>query len=276
MIRISYALPLAAMAFGGISMTTPAHAQALEDKFWLQVAAYRPDVDTEVNIASTQRPNISTQIDLESDLDLADRDTVPAVYGGWRISKSFQIAGEFYSLSRNGSTGIRRDINFDGVTYPASATLASKFKTEVYRLTVGYTFVRRPTFEIGGALGAHLTNFDLSLAGQGSVGGETASTEVRQKKFLAPLPTLGLFGSFEPVPRLTLGGRIDYLSLTIDEYHGRLINTQATISYRILKNVGIGAMYRYVDYRVDVRKPEWTGRVAYDYKGPALFLEVGF
>lgn len=276
MTKFTRALPLAAATFGGIACALPAQAQTLEDEFWLQASAYRPDVDTHVEIASKQFPNIATDVDFESDLDLADRDTVPAFYAGWRISKHFQVAAEYYALDREGSATTSRDISFDGVTYPASGTLSSAFNTQIYRLTLGYVFVRRPNFELGGALGLHATNFEVSISGQGSVGGAAASTETRRKDLLAPLPTLGLFASFEPARGLTLGGRVDYLSLKVGQYDGRLINAQATLSYRFVRNVGIGVMYRYVDYRIDVDKPQWTGRVAYKFKGPALFLEVGF
>jgi hypothetical protein len=260
----------------GLIVAVPARAQTLDDKVWIQGSAYRPDVSTEISAASVAHPAVATTIDLESDLDLADRETVPAVYAGWRINRHFQIAAEYYSLDRAGAATLAHDITFADVTYPAAATIASKFNTDIYRLTIGYVFMRRKTFEFGGALGFHVTDFDVSLSGQGSIGGATAATEIRRKTVLAPLPTLGLFGTFEPVRRLTLGGRVDYLQLKLGDYKGRLINTQATISYRVIKHVGIGLMYRYVDYHLDVSKPNWLGDVGYKFHGPAAFLEIGF
>jgi len=90
------------------------------------------------------------------------------------------------------------------------------------------------------------------------------------------MPTIGLFASYEVMPRLTLGGRLDFLSLGIDDYDGRLINAQAQLAYRFMKNIGAGVMYRYVDYRVDVEKERYTGRLTYSFSGPALFIEAGF
>ncbi len=90
------------------------------------------------------------------------------------------------------------------------------------------------------------------------------------------MPTLGLYGAYQVTDRLSLGGRVDYLSLKVSDYDGRLINAEARASYRLFKNVGVGVMYRYVDYDLDIEKDRWNGEVAYKFKGPALFLQAAF
>ena len=130
--------------------------------------------------------------------------------------------------------------------------------------------------EIGASLGLHATDFLISLDGQGTVNGVTTQIEARRKKVLAPLPTLGLYGSFEVAPRFVLGGNVDWLKLKVGDYDGRLLNFEAKASYRVMKNVALGVMYRSVDYRVDVEKPEWVGSLRYKFHGPAVFLHAGF
>lgn len=90
------------------------------------------------------------------------------------------------------------------------------------------------------------------------------------------MPTLGLYGAYQVAPRLLVGGRVDYLSLKVSDYDGRLINAEARLSYRVFDNVGAGVMYRYVDYNLDIEKERWNGEIAYKFKGPALFLQAGF
>ncbi|XHS00857.1 hypothetical protein ACFB49_24580 [Sphingomonas sp. DBB INV C78] len=255
---------------------TPAQAQALQDRFWLEASAYWPNVDTKIEVSSVQRPDVGTEIDFEQDLDLTDRKTLPAFFAGARLGSNFSVGLEYYSLSRKGEQVIDRDITFDDVTYPVNANVSSKFTTDVYRLTVGYAFLRKENYEFGAALGLHATDFEVKLEGQGSVGGAASSVQARKRDVLAPLPTIGLFGAWEIAPKLTINGRVDYLSLKIDDYDGRLINAQAAISYRFHKNIGAGVMYRYVDYRVDVDKENWQGRVSYEFSGPSIFLQVGF
>ncbi|MCJ8157748.1 outer membrane beta-barrel protein [Sphingomonas sp. LaA6.9] len=276
MIMLTVKRVMVAAVLGGVFGATSANAQALDDKFWIEGSAYFPKVDTDIRVSSLTDNTVGTEIDLESDLGLDNDSTLPAVFAGVRLGSNFSIGAEYYSLGRDGTVNLARDIVFDDVTYPATASITSKFNTDVYRLTLGYAFVREDNFEIGAALGLHATDFEIQIEGIGNVGGATGQFESRRRSALAPLPTVGLFGAYEIMPKLTLTGRIDYLSLSIDDYDGRLINTQAALTYRVFKNVGIGAMYRYVDYRLDVEKPEWEGRIAYEFKGPAIFLQVGF
>jgi hypothetical protein len=150
------------------------------------------------------------------------------------------------------------------------------FDSDLIRFTIGNRFFQRPNLKIGGAAGLHGTDFSVFLEGEGAVGERGLSVRLETRSVFAPLPTLGLFLTARPADRVHLSARFDWLSLTIDDYSGRLVNTQAAISYRVHKNVDLGAMYRFVDYRVRVRKERWNGSVNYEFSGPALFLQIGF
>ncbi|MFD2431849.1 hypothetical protein ACFSUK_34690 [Sphingobium scionense] len=97
--------------------TTPAKAQSLDDKYWIEVGAYRPSVSSHVRVAPASNPDGGTNIDLESDLDLDKHKALPQVAAGIRLG-GLVGDGEYYSLSRNGSKTVARDITFDDVTYP--------------------------------------------------------------------------------------------------------------------------------------------------------------
>jgi hypothetical protein len=257
------------------ALGSSANAQALEDHYWLEAQAYWPDIDTTVSVSSNNGA-VGTEIDLESDLKLRDRKTLPAFFAGARIGDHWSIIGEYYALNRGGSTSVGRAITFDNVTYDAGRSVSSTFDTDVYRVAVGYSFVRTDRLDLGGAVGLHVTQFKIGLSGEGHVGAASIQSEVRQRDALAPLPTLGLYGAYQVTPRLVVGGRVDYLSLKISDYDGRLVNAQASLSYRVFENIGIGAMYRYVDYDLNVDKARWNGEIAYKFKGPAVFLQAAF
>lgn len=254
---------------------SPVQAQTLDHDYWITAQAYFPKIDTDVRVTSKDAAQIGTDIDLENDLALDNDQVLPEVTVGARFGKV--IAGfDYFRIRRSGTVGLARDITFDDVTYPASVEVASRYDTDIYRLTVGYAFVQNENLELGGAIGLHATTFDLSIRGDASVGNQSVGSELRRRKFLAPLPTLGLFGTYKIAPRVDLNGRVDYLSLDIGEYDGRLINAQAGVTYRFVENVGIGAAYRLVDYRVGVDKNRWEGRTRYKLHGPALILQASF
>jgi hypothetical protein len=268
---------LGTAAFGvAMFAASPASAQALQDRFWLQVSAYYPKIDTDLRLAPATNPDGGTEIDLEDDLDLDGREIVPAINAGARIGGRFSIIADYYRLDRDTTAVIDRSITVEDVTYPVNATVTAGFGSDVYRLSIGYAFLRRDDVELGGSIGLHATDFTISLEGQGTVGTAPLSNQIRRHDFLAPMPTIGLFGTWEVAPNLTLGGRIDWLSLGLGDYDGRLFNTQASVSYRFARNFGAGIMFRYVDYRVDVEKPDYVGRFTYSFAGPAAFIEIGF
>lgn len=270
-VRLSGSAALGAALF----TATPASAQAIQDRFWFQVSAFYPSIDTDARVAPATNPTGGTELDLEEDFGLDDNEFLPAINAGARFGR-FSIIADYYSLSRDSEATISRAITVDDVTYPVNARVTAGFDTDVYRLALGWVFVRDSHKEAGISLGLHATDFTISFEGQGSVGTAPISTQVRRQDFLAPMPTVGIFGSWEIAPRLTLGGRIDWLSLGLGDYDGRLFNTQASLQYRFARNIGAGIMFRYVDYRVDVEKPDYIGRFDYSFAGPAAFIEVGF
>ena len=265
----------AALGAALLAFASSANAQAVDDRYWLQVQAFWPDIDTTVEVSNTAGTR-GTEIDLESDLKLTDRKTLPAIFGGARIGERWMVVGEYYALNRSASASASRDLVFDDVTFPSGATISSEFKTDVYRLGVGYSFIKNDKADVGVVVGLHVTQFTVGLKGQGHVGGAALSTENRKRDALAPLPTVGLYGTYQAMPKLTLNGRVDYLSLKVSDYDGRLVNVQASAAYRVWKNVDVGVMYRYVDYNLGIEKDRWNGEVSYTFKGPALFAQAAF
>jgi opacity protein-like surface antigen len=265
---------VAALASAG-ALASQAQAQALDDRYWFEAQAYWPQVDTKVRVAGTGGL-VGSEIDLEGDLDLTDRKGLAAFMAGARIGERWSIVGEYYGLDRSASAEIGRDITFDDVVYPAGANIASSFDTKVYRAVVGYAFLQRDNVELGASLGLHVTQFKVTLQGAGRLGDASVESDVRKRDALAPLPTLGLYGAYAFTPRLTATARVDYLSLKVGDYDGRLTNSEARLSYRVFDHVGVGAGYRYVDYHLDIDHKRWSGELAYKFKGPVLFVQAAF
>lgn len=270
-----YAKMACLVSVAGIALSaTPAAAQALNDKYWIEVSAYFPKANTTVNVSRPGLPG--TEIDMESDLDLDDSETLPAIYAGARLGKRWVIAGEYYGLDRTGSRTVDRDIDFDGATFPVGVEVSSKMQSDIYRLTVGYAFIHTDRAELGAAIGLHATNFEIALQGDADVGVGVIRQQDSKRTFLAPMPTVGVFGTFELTPKLVLTGRADYLSLDIGDYDGSILNAQAALAYRVTDMIEVGAAYRYVDYALDIDKGRYTASVDYDFKGPALFIRASF
>jgi hypothetical protein len=77
-------------------------------------------------------------------------------------------------------------------------------------------------------------------------------------------------------PQVMLRGRVDFLSLKYQDYDGRLLNWMVAVDWRFSKNVGAGLGYRYVDYKLEATKTDFTGEVKYTFKGPTIFINAAF
>ena len=264
------------MIAGSATFAAPASAQAIDDDFWIQGSGFLANVDTEIRSTTAINPGGGTVIDLEDDLDFDDGELLPAIYAGARLGGGFVITAEYFALGRDSTATIDRAITVDDVTYPVNGSVTAGFDTSVYRLSLGYIFAGSETSEFGAALGLIATELDFSISGSGTVGGAPLSNQVRRKDVLAPIPTIGVFGSFEPMPRVIVGGKADYFGLGVDDYDGSILNLQASAQYRVMDNVGIGVAYRYVDYDLDVEKDTYTASFDYNFWGPSFFIEIGF
>jgi hypothetical protein len=241
---------------------------ALEDRWMFQLGAFFPKVDTTARLNGTGGV-IGTEVSFEDDLGLSDRKSMGSFLASVRLGERWRIEGEYYSLSRGGTRTISRTINWGDQSFAANTTIGSTFDTDIYRLSGGYSFVKDKQKEFGVSLGLHVTDIAASLVGAGGLVGQAADT-------LAPLPTIGVYGAYAFSPRWVLSGRIDYFSLKYDEYDGKLINLTAGIEYRVARNFGIGAGWRYVDYEVNVTKARFNGGVDYKFSGPTLYATASF
>lgn len=267
------ALGVAGMA--GLLSAAPAMADPLERTWVFQVGAYFPKVDSSMRVDGTAG-NLGTVVDFETDLGFERQHTLPAAALAWRPGDDWVVSAEYYALGRRSSSSLDRDLVIGDTTYPVNGSVEAGFDSDVYRFTIGNRVFQRQNLEIGLAVGLHATDFTVFVEGEGSVGEQSASFQSERRSAFAPVPTIGAFLVARPAKRVHVSARIDWLSLTISDYSGSLVNTEASVSYRIHKNFDVGVTYRLVDYKLKVSKDDWNGRVDYQFRGPALFVQAGF
>lgn len=244
-------------------------AESPEDSFWAELSYFYPTIDStaRIDVRGTARPG--TTVSLEDELDLDDRKGTPYGTFGMRLGERWRLEFEYYELNRSASTSIGRQIEWGNVTYPVGVTLDSQLDTTIYRLTGGYSFYRAPEGEAGVGVGLHVTDLSTALSRQGGVEREARDT-------LVPLPTIGLYGTYKLSQQFQLRGRVDYLSLNYGDYSGSLINWLVALDWRFSRIWGAGFGYRYVDYKLEATSSELFGEINYRFKGPTLFVTVGF
>lgn len=253
----------------------PALAENMNHKFSLQAQAFFPSVDSSLRV-DQNNGDLGTVVDFENDLDLDKHSTIPSFRAGWRANDDWMFIGEYYALNRKSEATIDRDITVGDTTFPVNGTVGGGFDSDIYRFTINNLILQRENLELALAIGLHGTDFTVFVEGVGTVNGVQGQFRNESRSVFAPLPTIGAMLNWEVTPRVTLGGRLDWLSLSIDQYSGRLINVEFSGAYAVHKNIDVGVLYRLVDYQVKVKQDDWNGRVDYRFSGPAIFVEFGF
>jgi len=273
-----YDLPLRGVAVAAAlaCASAGALAEAPQDRYWAGLEYFYPTISSTAHIDATATSRPGSSISLEDELDLSDRKGTPYINLGMRLGENWRLEFEYYSLKRSATTVLSRQIDFGDTSFQAGANINSSFDSTIYRIIGGWSFVKSQQAEAGLAFGLHVTDFTTQISGQGT--GVLTGTGFQREAHdaLVPLPTVGLYGSYLATPQLILHGRVDFLSLKYQDYDGRLMNWMAAVDWRVAKNFGFGAGYRYVDYKLDATKSDFTGEVRYKFKGPTIFANMAF
>lgn len=178
-----------------VALAGPAAAEGPNDRYWIQLEGFRPAIESTARFDFPNRPILGTEVNFEDELGLTDRKTLPYLLMGLRLGERWRLEFEYYELNRTGTSTIQRDVRWGDLVFPASSEVSSRFDSDIYRLSAGYSFYRSPIAEIGGAFGFHVTDFALALSSQGS-GPQGRTFQSEQTDERVPLPTLGLYGTY--------------------------------------------------------------------------------
>jgi hypothetical protein len=255
-----------------------AQAQRSGPGWWFQLGGFRPSIDSTLRVDDAGGGN-GTQFNAENALGLPRRKTLPWGLIGVRLGDRWRIEVEHFALNRSvRQFAITETLVVDDTTFPVSARIDTDFDSKVTRVSGGLSLVKTDSAEFGFVVGAHVTQFQFGISGVFSAGGGAPATLRREERdATVPLPTAGLFASVDVAPGVKLHGRADVFSFSHRGYDGRLLNLQANVTWHFTPNIGIGAGYRFNDYRLEAdRGQDFRGRVEYEFRGPQLFLDARF
>lgn len=254
--------------------STGALAEWPTDPYWVGLEYFYPTITSTARLDSNSG-NRGVTVNFEQDLDLSDRKGTPYLTLGMRLGERWRLQFEYYTLNRDGTKVIDRQIDWGDTTFPVGANIESKFDSTIYRLTGGYSFYKEANAEAGVGFGFHVTEFKTQLSGQGT-GPLGLGFQREQHDTLVPLPTIGLYGTYVFAEKFAVRGRVDWLSLNYGDYDGSLVNWLGAVDWRFAKNWVTGVGYRFVNYKVGVTKSDFNGQVDYRFKGPTLFVNANF
>ncbi len=237
----------------------------LDDRVSIRGGPFFASIDSKLRIQDQE-------FDVEDRLD-ADKTTV-AIALDWRITSRLILNAGFSELSRDEALTASAPIPVGGVSVPAGSNAKIDFTTRNFDASLGYSFVRNNTTELGARLGLKVLTIEdkvtFNLPGAPSV--ILVDDDTTQ-----PLPTLGAYVNHAFSPKWLLTGRFGYFNFAVGDIDGKITDLFGSVEYRPWQSVGVGLGYIFTDADVKVTDQDVTAtNVEYEYKGPFAYLLFGF
>ncbi|RAJ02277.1 hypothetical protein LX64_03286 [Chitinophaga skermanii] len=235
-------------------------------RFKVTGALYVPWNNTNIQVNGTGG-RLGTEIDFEDDLGFNNNSVTFLGNFQWRISRRSRLDASYYRLYRNSDYYINRDISFKDETYNVNSHVHAFFNTDIFRVSYGYAFVQKEKFEIGASIGAHIVGAQVGIG----VYGQNASLEKETDyDVTAPLPNFGIWGGYAFSPKWAVNAEFNYLALTIDDYHGRILAGTVSVLFQPIEHLQVFAGFTGLNIKVDAERDRFNGTLKWGYNGPMI------
>lgn len=257
---------LPALAEGPNPLTNPFH---------VTLGTFIVNSDTEVRVDG--KLDTGTPIDFDRSFGDEGDQTRFRLDGAWRFAQRHKVRAMIFSTSRSDSREFDGDIEWDDEVFPVGARIKGEVDFAVYQVAYEYLFLRRDTWELGVSAGFHYTTFETALSATVETQGGTESARRKADADLnAPLPVIGLHGTWGLGHDLWIDAMAQFFSLSIDEYDGGLQDYRIGLVWQPKSWVGIGVGFNRFTVDVDVDTSGFKGALDWTYDGPIIYYSVMF
>lgn len=245
---------------------------ALTDVFSVDLGAYFPDRELRLRVdGSTDRPG--DLIDFQTDFNDTRSDDIIALNVGWRFGEKWQFRGQYFHSEGRRDAVLVRDIQWGDSFFGAGSSVSAGQEFSLTRFFFARDFATGKHHEFGLGVGIHWLDLGAFISGNIiDENGEPGAVQTESVGGSAPLPNIGARYLASISPNWAFSARLDWLSASVGDYDGRLINASLGINYRLFRNAGAGISYNFFSLDVDVRKSDWRGRWDNVYRGPYAYF----
>jgi len=251
-----------------------ARSNALDSTFNLALGGFFLSTDINVRLNGEETNQVGDDIDFDDTFGIGDFDRFRAD-AMWRINGRHSVRGMYFSNTRSATNELSRDVNFGDETYPLGALTTARSKMEVLQLSYDYVFRRRDNYELAAGVGVHMLDASLSLDATVTSNGGSAQRELEQSGSTdAPLPVLGLRGTWVLPHNFYATALAQYFYVDYGDYVGSLSDLKATLVWQATEHVGVGLGYNDFRFKFRLDRESFDGKLKWNYGGTMAFVTV--
>jgi len=243
----------------------------LNAKFFIDTGVYFPEREVEIRVGGSIF-GITPYVDFQQEFGVSKSDDTFALNAGWRFGKKWQLGLQYFEFSDAKTAALARDIEWRDVVFQQGSSVAVGHDFELVRVFFARRFESKEHHEFGVGAGLHWIDLGAFIEGNAIVAGGANEFRTESVSVSAPLPNIGAWYTYSISSEWALKARLDWLSASIGEYDGTLINASFGMNYQAFKYAGIGLSYNVFSLDAGINKPSWRGAVDIDYEGLYAFL----
>ena len=241
---------------------------AMQDKLKLDIGVFFFDsVDTTIRLdkLGATAGSIGTSIDLSRDLDVSERETAGRFDGYYRFSPHHRIDWSYFSIKRDGTRALSRNIEYGDISFTAGEIVDSFLNTKTGKLAYTYSFHHDDKVELGIGAGLHFSDIEAGIAT--TVGGKSGNLSAT-----APLPVFRALLSYHISPKWSVHLIQDTFVLNYDDYRGALNDARIVTEYMAFKKIGFGFGFQRFNMSLEAEKNDFIGRIDNSYNGFLFYV----
>jgi hypothetical protein len=241
----------------------------LTNRFQLGIGFYYPTQRVQFKVNSDAEDQ---EIEFDQTFDFNNNQITPYINFEWRFTKKWKLEADYFNINYATSAVLEEDIEAGDYIFNKGSTVGIGYKINLYRLFVGRVISSGFKHELGAGLGLHV--LDLGPYIEGNIIVDDGSNEFKRTDVsaTAPLPNIALWYYFTPTEKWAFTVKVDWFSLTIDQYSGSLWDISPSVRYQIIKNLGVAIDYRFFGVNAKIREEQWDGGVKLSFSGPTVTL----
>lgn len=267
------------MGFGALYAQTDGDKNPiLTERFLARAALFIPNRAVQVGAAGELSPENAEDIDFSETFDLGGTENTLNLDFIWRFSgsKFWSVRGQYFRVSAAKEASLEREIEWEGVTYQAGATVKAGYGLSLYRVFFGRAISTGQKHELGGGLGIHGLNTNAFIEGEAFVDDASAGFSRESVSVFLPLPNIGVWYIWAPTPKWSFTATIDWFGIKVGDYSGGLWNLSPGIGFQAFKNIGFSVNYHYLNYYANVTQERWNGSFDMTFQGPSIGVTANF
>ncbi len=254
---------------------------AFDETYRLTVGGFVTDFDTSLRINSRDN-SIDNEIDLEDDLGFDTAVRAAWIRGYWRMARRHRLSLLYTRLGRSSESTLQGDIDVGGNIIKAGAFVGSSVRTHLFDIEYLYSFYKRPNIELGITAGIYWMNsvIELTAAGEIIVEGET-QPEFRSdyeafQRLVAPLPLIGLTGSYAINDSWRVKAQARIFDVTISDIDGYVFSADLATEYYFTQHFGLGLAVATFNLSVRHNGVVFINTLAYEYAGVQAYMALKY